>query len=116
MNFIAEIIQGTDHCWSIDFYRYETLQDTVSAASVAMQETEEAHRLRIIEFPDVLRVSVCLCIIGPLQRLLIATRGLINSQCNPREFVGLLRRHNGGVGVDDQYIHLLEHVVRTSWP
>jgi hypothetical protein len=71
------------------------------------------HGLRVAEHPTILRVSVCLCIIGPLHRLLIATRGLINSQCNPREFVGLLR---GVGGIDDQYIGLLQHAVRISWP
>lgn len=115
MQFIAEIVQGTEHGnqqWSIDFYRYENSLETASATD-AMQKTEEVHSLRVAEYPTILRVSVCLCIIGPMQRLLIATRGLINSQCNPRQFVGLLR---GVSGIDDQYIGLLQHAVRTSWP
>jgi hypothetical protein len=115
MEFIAEIVQGTGHSnqqWCIDFYRYENTLETASATE-AMQQTEEVHSLRVAEYPAILRVSVCLCIIGPLQRLLIATRGLINSQCNPREFVGLLR---GVGGIDDRYIGLLQHAVRTSWP
>lgn len=115
MEFVAKIVQGIEHTnqqWCIDFYRYENTLESASATE-AMQKTEEIHGVGVAETPAILRVSICLCIIGPLQRLFIATRGLINSQCNPREFVGLLR---GVGGIDERYIGLLQHAIKFSWP
>jgi hypothetical protein len=113
MEFIAEVVQfSCDRQWNIDFYRYK--DDAESAtASTAMQELEELHRDRVVVSPMVLRVSICLCVIGPLNRLLVATRGLINSQCNPRELASLLRSSGQG---NEGYIRLLEQAVRTTWP
>jgi len=114
MEFIGEVVQfSCDRQWNIDFYRFKDDAETATASN-AMKELEDIHRDRIVNSPLVLRVSICLCVIGPLNRLLIATRGLINSQCNPRELASLLRSSSSQG--NESYIRLLEQAVRTTWP
>lgn len=111
MERLLEIFHSSEgRNWSIDFYSLREPCPRVMPREVSIA-LEDNHRDRIVEFPTTLRVSLCLLILGPSERLFLLSRGLINSRVYLKDIAPLLRANCS----DLDYVTNFETAVKFNW-